>query len=136
MVDFNYFKLGLTVFISVLFAGLILFFIEQYYYSNMLDRFMTSIPKVVSSFQRSTVPFVNFPSVQQQTTSQIRKLQESNRKEQNRLRAESRAQLASRQSIRKTNDETCSYWREQYRKNKAAYNKVNLDSACSRAAND
>ena len=44
-----------------------------------------------------------------------------------------RARLAF---VRKTNDETCSYWREQYKNNKSDYNKTYRDSACLRAEND
>ena len=137
MIDFNYFKLGFTIFISVLFAGLLLFFIQQYYYSSVIDRFMSILPKTLLSKQHSAlsnlqVPTINFPDLQKQKVDQVFRLQESNRKQQKRFRNES----AARRAIQQTNDETCSFWRESYRKSKTDYNKVNLDSACSRAAND
>lgn len=136
MVDFNYLKLGFTIFISVLFAGLILFFIEQNYYSNVFERFTSSIPKSIASIKLPSLPSpianINTTSVQSQTTDNLIKLQQESRRQQKKLRSEALA----RKSIQNTNDETCSFWRERYSKNKHDYNKVNMNSACKRAAND
>jgi len=98
---------------------------------------MSILPKTLLSKQHSAlsnlqVPTINFPDLQKQKVDQVFRLQESNRKQQKRFRNES----AARRAIQQTNDETCSFWRESYRKSKTDYNKVNLDSACSRAAND
>jgi len=59
-----------------------------------------------------------------------------NRKERDRIYRRNKSESAARQSIRSTNDKTCAFWRDRVRKNNNEYNQNQLNSACSRAAND
>lgn len=50
--------------------------------------------------------------------------------------SQSKAESINRQSKRSTNNDTCNYWRSEYRKSKTDYNYNYMQSACKRAATD
>ena len=58
------------------------------------------------------------------------------KREQERLRqkAKDKQEYERKKSSRRTNQETCKFWREQYKEIKSDYNKNHMEAACKRAS--
>lgn len=112
MFEVNYLKLGLSIFISVLFSGSALIFLNGYVQSEMVEP-----PQPIIKFIERPVPVNN---IQPNVVSTLNQLDKLNQK---------------KASIRATNQETCEYWRSEYNKNKNQLNKNRMQSACARARN-
>ncbi|GHF92066.1 hypothetical protein [Thalassotalea marina] len=119
MIELNYLKVGLTIFISIFLSLLSYHFFEKYLLVTKQEKVTPVIYQQPNDFSKTAL------QIQKQSLEQIKQIRELNKEERNRIN-----------SIRRTNDETCQYWRSQYQKNYNDYNRSQMQSACSRAAND
>jgi len=127
--EINYIKLGITLFLAFAsYKGIEAYFAGQLI--NETTRSMELSRQLQVDAQQAQLMRFKQEDENRQKSSKIRE------NYLNSLPSKPKAVSKKQAAIRKTNDETCSYWTKKYKELKSDYNKNMKQSACNRASND
>jgi len=132
--EINYIKLGITLFLALSISG-----IAVSSFDNYLDKKNTE--KIISSaivgFKKSTDKLDRkIKTSRVNLNNEIKEFAQKRKIKIDKAMKKEMAEIQRISAIRKTNDETCSFWSKEYSKANSEYNKVMKKSACNRAMND
>jgi len=132
--EINYIKLSLAIFIAVTLSTLTTDVIEVYFAKKAAEEI---INVTVKELKRSTIELnkkINIPTLN--INKEINELMNKRKERANKSLKKEIEKIQSIRAIRKTNNDTCKFWNDEYIKRKSEYNEVMKNSACKRAAND
>jgi len=127
--EINYIKLGITLFLAFAsYKG-----IETYFTGRLINETTKSMEvsrKLQADAQHAQLMQFKQEDENRQRSSEVRESYL------NSLPSKPKAVSKKLAAIRKTNDETCSYWTKKYKELKSDYSKNMKQNACNRAEND
>jgi len=124
--EVNYIKLGVTMFLALTLSSLAVDGVRAYFASQVMIEASKQL-KIYNKKNKDELFKKN------QKNKRIAKAQEKTR--QNKIISQ-RNEYQKLKSIRKTNNETCSFWTKKYSEGKSEYRQQMKISACNRARND